>query len=159
MTEMTVRDARWADIPAMVKIIERQRSHYELSQRIFWRRASNADAKTSRYYRWLLVRRAATLLIGQRGPQPVGFLTAVPTKVPPVYAPGGPTMMIDDFAVSDPADWPDVGGALLNELKARGRSAGWSQIVAVCGAADLSKSTFLRSANLSMASTWWVGAP
>ena len=152
-----MRKARWADVPSMVTIIERRRAVYETCQPVFWKRAANASAKTKLFYRWLLLRRSAIMLVADRGSEVVGFLIATRARVPPVYDPGGPSMLIDDFAVAEADDWPIVGRALLDGFQSRGRALGCRQVVVVCGAEDAAKTEFLRSTGLRMASTWRAG--
>ena len=65
-------------------------------------------------------------------------------------------MMIDDFTVAAPAEWPIVGAALLDVLRHHGRIAGWRQIIAVCASDDTAKTAFLHSTDLTIASTWWT---
>jgi hypothetical protein len=59
--------------------------------------------------------------------------------------------------MADEADWSAVGGALIDRLRAIGCRRGWRQLVVVNAAADLPKTRFLESIDLSVASTWWVG--
>jgi hypothetical protein len=86
------------------------------------------------------------------------FLTAAPMRAPPVYDPGGSTVLIDGFCVTAPFLWPSVGRALLDRPREEGRAAGLRQIVVVCGRADRSKAEFLHSAELLLASTRWTEA-
>ena len=72
---------------------------------------------------------------------------------PEVYNPGGLTVMIDDFCVTSENLWQSVGAKLIEETKARGAT----QIVVVCGAADLPKRKLLMDQNLSITSEWFVG--
>ncbi|MBY0534089.1 MAG: hypothetical protein K2P31_03895 [Rickettsiaceae bacterium] len=76
---------------------------------------------------------------------------------PKVYNPGGLTVMIDDFCVTSTNLWQSVGVRLIEETKAAAKVKGASQILVVCGAADLPKRKFLTDRNLSIASEWFVG--
>lgn len=75
---------------------------------------------------------------------------------PPVYDPGGPTCLIDDFAVAVPEQWPTVGVDLLGALRRTARERGAAQVVVVCGHLDGPKRTALEHSGLSIASEWWV---
>lgn len=86
----------------------------------------------------------------------VGFVIGLLRPPPPVYDPGGPTLLIDDFCVNRPQDWDDAGAALLNEVRRRGRGRGAVQVVVVCGPQDEPKRRLLEEADLVVASEWWT---
>ena len=143
----------------MVALIEHRRLDYQAHQSVFWRKAARSAAITWWYYGSLLLRRRTVALVVDGGTNSLGFLIARPAPVPPVYAPGGSTYLIDDFCVAAPERWDDVGRALLDAIRAIGRHAGWRQLIVICGTDDAPKAALLRSAPLSPASTWWVGTP
>ena len=151
-----VRAARQRDVPAMVRLIEQRRLDYERFEPVFWRRAPRAARRTALFYRLLLLRGSTTALVASEEGGVTGFLIARRTRVPPVYDPGGTTVVVDDFAVAGAARWATTGEALLARLRAVGRAAGWRQIVMVCGAADRAKSDLLPAADLHIAATWWT---
>lgn len=72
-----------------------------------------------------LVARDAVELIG------FGFGTLVPAS--PVFAPGGPSGFIDDFAVTTREAWADVGAALPRAAAEPLAGLGAVQIVVVRG--------------------------
>lgn len=76
---------------------------------------------------------------------------------PEVYNPGGLTLMIDDFCVHSEGLWQSVGASLIEAVKIPAQGKGATQILVVCGAADLPKRKFLMDQNLSIASEWFVG--
>jgi hypothetical protein len=142
----------------MTKLIERRREQYEAVQPVFWKRAAGSAATTRRFYTWLLLFARRTLaLVAVDNADLLGFLIARPGRTPPVYNPGGPTAIIDDFCVARQEDWMLVGGELLMHVRMFGRKAGWSQIVVVCGAEDQPKAALLRSTDLSVVTHWWRG--
>ena len=153
---VSLRPGRWRDVPGMVRLIERKRAAYEQAQPVFWKRAATAAARTTAWYRLALLRPRTIVLVATRNGDPCGFLIAMPTRVPPVYDPGGPTVTVDDFAVADD-DWTGIGMPLLTELRRIGRIRHWRQIVVIAGAADAAKLALLRDMDLAIASTWWVG--
>ena len=65
--------------------------------------------------------------------------------------------MIDDFCVTDEAEWYSIGSHLVREIKAIAKLKGAAQILVVCGAHDEPKRRFLMNQNLSIASEWFVG--
>ena len=87
----------------------------------------------------------------------LGFVIGKLMPAPEVYNPGGLTLMIDDFCVQSENLWQSVGHALIEETKAAAKNKGATQILVVCGAADLPKHKFLSEQNLQVASEWSVG--
>lgn len=153
-----VRHARVGDVGAMTKLIERRREHYEELQPTFWKRAARSATRTRWFYTSLILLGRHTLaLVAEEGSDLVGFLIAKQLRAPPVYDPGGPTVIIDDFCVARPDKWMLVGGSLLAHARAFGRRAGWCQIIVVCGAQDGPKSALLQSTDLSVVTHWWRG--
>lgn len=151
-----IRYAAEADLAAMVALIEQRRFEYEQYEPVFWKKASDSAEKTEPFFKSLLTNERATALVAYDDEQLVGFLIAINTPAPPVYEPGGTTILVDDFCVADASLWPSVGRSLLDQLEVIGREAGWRQYVVVSGKADQSKSEFLTSTHLSLASTWWT---
>ena len=89
------------------------------------------------------------------GGEPNGFLIAAPVATPPVFD-AGPTAVIDDFCVDDPALWPIAGQSLLRAARAELKERGFQQIVVVSGFQDAAKQAFLEREKLSLASAWWT---
>lgn len=85
-----------------------------------------------------------------------GFVIATVTGAPPVYDPGGPTGLIDDFTVSDPNLWTTVGCDLLASAMHHLSVRGAAQVVVVCGDHDEPKLAALRSVGLITVSQWLV---
>ncbi len=86
-----------------------------------------------------------------------GYVFASIVGAPPVYDPGGPTGVVDDFAVADPSLWPTVGMDLLDEARKRLATRGVVQVVVVVGHHDAAKRAALLAAGLTAASEWLVG--
>jgi hypothetical protein len=94
-------------------------------------------------------------LVGEDAGAFGGFIIAHLTEAPPVYAPGGKTCLIDDFAVTGD-DWSEAGRALMAQAQRVAKSAGAIQAVVVCGHLDEPKRNFLHSEGLTIASEWFV---
>jgi GNAT superfamily N-acetyltransferase len=153
-----VRRARIHDVDAMTRLIEQRRECYERLEPVFWKRAAGSARTTRWFYTWLLLLSRRTLaLVADREGELLGFLIARRARTPPVYDPGGATAIIDDFCVARPELWMQVGRELLAHSRAFGRSAGWSQIIVVCGALDEPKAALLRTADLTVVTNWWRG--
>ena len=85
-----------------------------------------------------------------------GVVIGTIVAAPPVYDPGGPTCVIDDFVVAVPAQWPTVGVDLLGAIQRTARERGAAQVVVVCGKLGGAKRAALAQGGLSIASEWWV---
>jgi len=85
-----------------------------------------------------------------------GFVIGRLIKAPEVYDPGGLTLMIDDFCVTD-NKWDEIASGLIAEIKILAKEKGASQILVVSGAWDITKKDFLTKIGLSVASEWFVG--
>ena len=155
---MQVRDATAADAPRCVDLVEARRLEYQRYEPRFWRKAENSAASTLPWFETLFSDARNVCLVAVEGDTLVGFVVARAFPTPPVYAPGGPTAMIDDFCVVSKDRWRDVGQALLDEARARLRQAGFAQVVVVGARQDLAKTRFLEQTDLSLASTWWTTA-
>jgi hypothetical protein len=74
-----------------------------------------------------------------------------------VYEPGGPTCLVDDFAVGRAEDWPSLGAVLLREMSRAASARGAVQLVVVSGRHDEPKRAALRAAGLVVGTEWWLG--
>ncbi len=140
----------------MVAIIEAQRRQYQKYQPTFWRKAAGSAAASQAFFAKLLAEAESYFLIATEGRQILGFLIARKFPAPPVFAPGGDTYLIDDFAVLDPQHWLSIGEALLSHVTTLLHEHGAAQIVATCADRDLPKAEVLRRSDLTIASNWWT---
>jgi GNAT superfamily N-acetyltransferase len=142
---------------ACAAMAEARRVRYAAFEPVFGRRKPGSEAMSAQWFAHLLSRPETVFLMAEWGGSPTGFLIASPVPTPPVFD-AGPTAVVDDFCVEDPALWPSVGQALLREARTRLKDRGIRQIVVVSGDKDVEKTAFLASERLSLASTWWVAA-
>jgi hypothetical protein len=153
---MNVRRAVADDIPQMLELAEERRRLYETYQPTLWRSAPNAKSAQGAYFKTLISnRKNAIVLVYENAGVVHGFIVATLIEAPPVYAPGGKTCLIDDFAVTQ-NNWDKAGRALMDEAHGVARAAGAIQTVVVCGHLDEAKREFLGSQDLSIASEWFV---
>jgi hypothetical protein len=151
----TIRAAEAQDLDALLELSEARRREYATYQPVFWRPAADAPAQQRPYLAALLqepdvfARVAVTRTV-------VGFAIGRLTAAPPVYDPGGPTCLIDDFAVADPDLWPTVGLDLLQTVADAARERGAVQIVVVTPFRDTAKRAALAAGGLDIASEWWT---
>jgi len=153
---MNIRRATEADIPRMVATSEAKRVEYKGYSPVFWRKAPDSSPKQELFFQRLLTGTEVIALVAETGTTLLGFIIGAVTTAPPVYNPGGPVCIVDDFAVANPTEWGSVGAALLAavEQAAKARSAVLS--VVVCAQRDQMKRARLREAGLTVASEWHV---
>ncbi len=151
-----IRYADITDSEAMVALSDQKRRSYEKTQPQFWRRAEGANEQQAEWFSHLLTADDHILLLAENE-QVLGFIIGRLMHAPEVYNPGGLTLMIDDFCVSVPDLWTDVGVALLNQLKREAQEKGAVQVIVACGDHDQAKISFLESVGLSVATRWYVG--
>jgi hypothetical protein len=153
---MHVRRAVEDDIPQKVELAAERRRLYETYQPTFWGSSPNARSAQTAFFKTLVPNTSnAIVLVCENASVFRGFIIAQLIEAPPVYAPGGKTCVIDDFAVTQ-NDWNEAGRALLGEAQCLARAAGAVQGLVVCGHLDEAKRNFLRSDGLSIASEWFV---
>ena len=154
---MIIRPATPNDVAACVGLVESRREQYERYEPRFWKKAADSKPSTYPWFARLFDESKSVSLVAAEGSNIVGFLIARDTPVPPVYDPGGPTALIDDFCVVEKR-WRDVGGELLAAARTELQRRGFAQIVVVAAGRDEEKTAFLEASDLSPASTWWTAA-
>jgi GNAT superfamily N-acetyltransferase len=153
---MHIRRTIEADIPNMVALAETKRVEYEGYSPVFWRKAPDSSPKQERYLQSFLTGPDVIALVAQVGDRLAGFAIGALTTAPPVYNPGGPVCIVDDFAVAPPEEWHVVGGALLAAMAREAQARGAVLMVVVCAQRDQAKRALLREAGCSVASEWHV---
>lgn len=155
---MDVRAAEVSDLEPVLLIADRRRREYAEYQPRLWNPDPDAVAKQRTYFAELLDD-PETLFAVATTPEGVqGFVIARLVPAPPVYNPGGPTCLVDDFTVDNPASWSDAGPLLLAAVRSWAGRRGAVQLVVVTAGADDAKRAVLDRADLSLASEWWVGS-
>ena len=153
---MDIRRATASDLDAVVAIVESQRRQYQKYQPTFWHKAAGSAARAKAFFSGLLTEEQTYFLVSTEGNLVLGFLIARKVQAPPVFAPGGDTWLVDDFAVSEPRHWLSIGEALLSHVSTLLHEHGAAQIVATCADRDLAKAEVLRRSDLTIASNWWT---
>jgi L-amino acid N-acyltransferase YncA len=156
MSTAKVRPATAVDIPAMLQLSATKREQYEQYQPIFHRRAAGALEAQEPYLRSLVERDDVVVLVAETDGAVIGFGTAEIHTAPPVYDPGGPAALVDDFIVAAPDLWATAGRQILDALIAELRRRGIVVVIAVCGHRDEPKRRTLTEAGLSLASEWYA---
>lgn len=152
-----MREATEQDVDRIVELADVKRREYESHAPVFQRPAANANDLHRPWLRHLVADASAGTLVHVDSDGDVdGFVIVTLGPAPPVYDPGGPSSLIDDFAVSDPDRWTTSGVALLDAAKAWAVDQGAVQIVVVCGPHDQAKRHVLLDAGLYVASEWFT---
>ena len=144
------------DLPFMVSFSDIKRLDYEKAQPQFWRHAPEAEETQLRWFEKLLAKDDHLILVARQNDQVTGFIIGRLLITPEVYNPGGLTLMIDDFCISEQHNWESTGGALIGELRQSAKEKGAAQVLVVCGAHDEAKRKFLKDSRLQVASEWYV---
>ena len=155
---MAVRDAVASDVEGMVQLSEAFRGRLASYSPVFWRQASDALNRQTAWFTMLLPLDDTIALVDEEQRRLSGFVIGRLTAAPPVYAPGGPVCVVDDFCVAAETDWPTVGLALLAAVEARARARGAPLSVVVCAHRDEPKRTFLAAHGFATTTEWHVRA-
>ncbi len=160
---MPIRAATAADVATMVELSDAKRTRYAQHSPVFWRKAPEAAEKQARFFASQLTNERALAVVHEEGGRIEGFLIASLTVAPPVYDPGGPVCVIDDFVVerhesapNPPPRWYAIGCALLARARAWARERGAAAVVVVCGHHDEPKRALLQAEGLGLTSEWYV---
>jgi hypothetical protein len=158
-SELIVRSSTFEDIEICVGLSKAKRLAYEKAQPLFWRYAGeSAEQYQAKWFAELLLDKNYLLLTAESSTEGIlGFIVGKCIIAPEVYAPGGLTLMIDDFCVITEDLWDTVGLKLLERIKIEVKNRGVVQLVVVCGSHDKQKRDFVMKQNLSVASEWFVG--
>ncbi len=152
-----IRLATLADVRQIAAFAEQRRRDYEPYQPVFWRVAADATARHESYLARQLSHSDALAFVHQSGDAIDAFIIGQITSAPPVYDPGGPVCVVDDFMVADAARWHDVGSALLQHVETVARQErGCVVVIVVCGDHDKPKQAMLHRDGGQIASQWWI---
>lgn len=138
-----VREARIEDLDEVVELMHARRLEYERYSPVFWR-VSATDRQVHRPFLELMINSPdfVSLVAGDVD----GCLFALRR---------GESWLVDDFAMTNPDRWSDLGAGLLDAAQVR---TGLPRTV-VCGQRDRPKGEMLRSGGFELADEWWVGDP
>ena len=155
---MKIREAGPADIESMVRLSESFRVSLSGYSPMFWRKAENSFETQVAFFRALLPLEATLALVAERNSELAGFIIGRLQEAPPVYAPGGPVCLLDDFCVAAEADWATVAPNLLEAVEHAARTRGAVLSVVICPHLGLAKRQFLQERGFEIASEWHVRA-
>lgn len=150
---MNIETAEGADISNMVKLSAIKRKAYANAQPVFWRKHPNADSNQEKWFAKLLNDEQYIALVATQDKQLVGFIIGHIIDAPDVYEPGGKTLYVDDFCVSD--QWTNTGQLLLEAIVEVGTVKDCCQLLVVCGSHDEAKKSFLENTGYRCINHWF----
>ncbi len=152
-----IRTATVADVPQIAALAAQRRRDYARHQPVFWHPASDGLARHLPYLEHQIASSDVLAFVHQSGEQMDGFIIGRVGPAPPVYDPGGPVCVVDDFVVADVERWIEIGSALLRQVEAAAhRERGCALVIVVCGDHDRPKQELLHRDGARIASQWWV---
>jgi hypothetical protein len=140
----------------MVELADCKRREYEAFAPTFQRPAANATEVHGPWLAGLVEDPSVGTFVHQDSSGVDGFVIVTTGPAPPVYDPGGPTALIDDFTVASPGLWETTGAALLDAASGWASERGAVQLVVVSGPHDAAKRALLHGAGLYVASEWFT---
>ncbi len=155
-----IRVATQGDVEVIADLVQEKRIQYETYQPIFWRIAPLARNTHGAFIAKVLADDHTIALVWEETPGNIeGFIIANIVTAPPVYEPGGPVCMVDDYWVRGGTRWDTIGQSLLDAVCARAQSEfGAVEVLVVCGHKDNAKRSMLQDNGLDIASEWYVKA-
>lgn len=149
-----VRLAAKEDVPKMVELSDRERTRREKLEPEFFRKAERGAEAQANYFNWQLRQPNVIAMVHEAENGIDGFAIASMIIAPPVYAPGGPTALIDDFTLAGPGLWDSIGGWLFEAVRSEAAKRGAVGIVSICAHKDEMKRSFLAGLGLRIVSEW-----
>jgi hypothetical protein len=131
VTTTVIRPAAAGDLDAILALADTRRQQYAGYQPRFWRPAPDATARQAPYLAALIADPAVITLVAVTGADLVGYAVGQLAPAPPVYDPGGPTCLVDDFTVAESGLWTTVGLDLLAAVTRTATARGAAQVVVV----------------------------
>jgi hypothetical protein len=150
MTRKAVAD----DIPAMVALSDRDRTRREKSDLEFFRKNPAGAQFQALFFKTQLESDRIIAMVDEDAGRLRGFVIASIMQAPPVYDPGGLTILIDDFTIADENEWNSVGLALLEHVKTEGKVRGAVGVVTICARGDDLKHRWLERIGTRVVSEW-----
>jgi hypothetical protein len=153
---ISVRRATSSDLGAIVTLVSAKRAQLESFEPVAWHPSEHAPAMTEEFFRMQVGEQGPIFLVATDGARVIGFINAVLQPAPPVYDPGGKSIMIDDFAVIEGDAGDEAAMALLDAALSEGRGRGAVQVIIVAAAKDERAAKWFRARQLHVFSNWWT---
>jgi GNAT superfamily N-acetyltransferase len=153
---MKIRSAELADVEAMVRLSEAFRTSLATYSPTFWRKSAGSFESQVAWFRILLPLDDTIALVAEGASDLRGFIIGRLQEAPPVYAPPGPILLIDDFCTASDADWLPVGSKLLDAVEQKARAHGAVLSVVVCPNLAHAKRGLLSERGFEVTAEWHV---
>jgi len=153
---VTVRLASAGDVQAMTGLVAAKRQMLENFEPVMWHPSEIAGQITPQFFAHQVAQPNVIARVAEDGGRFLGFAMGVLQDPPPVYAPGGKTLLVDDFAVVEGADGDAAASALLDAVISEARARGAVQMIVVAAAKDARATRWLEEKKLRVASQWWT---
>ena len=151
-----IRSALATDVQAMAQLLEIKRALLESFEPVMWRVSPAAAQLTPAFFTHQLGQPNAIARVAEDNGRFAGFIIGGVQDAPPVFAPGGKTVLIDDFAVIEGEGGDAAALALLDAVMSEARARGAVQLIAIAAAKDARVVRWLESKKLHVASQWWT---
>ena len=153
---MKIRDAESSDVESMVRLSETFRKSLSTYSPIFWRMAEDSFKNQTSFFSSLLSLEGTIVIVAERDSELAGFIIGRLQEAPPVYDPGGPVFLIDDFCIDADAEWRTVAPQLLEAVEQRARALGAVLSVVICPRRGAAKRRFLDDLGFEATSAWHI---
>jgi hypothetical protein len=153
---VTVRMASAADVQAMAAMLSVKRQRLEGFEPVMWRPSEIAAQLTVQFFAHQVDQPNVIARVAEDGGRFLGFVMGTLQDPPPVYAPGGKTVLIDDFAVVEGTEGDAAASGLIDAVMSEARARGAVQIITVAAARDERASRWFEDKKLRVASQWWT---
>lgn len=154
---ISIRRATDNDVDSLVRLVAEKRRQLEAFEPVTWRVGKGANDMTAVFFRHQVGEQNAILLVAEENRHILAFINAVFQDPPPIYDPGGKTVMIDDFVAVAGDQGDRAALALLDAAASEGRSRGAVQVIVVSAAMDERAAGWFRSKKMHVFSSWWTG--
>ena len=153
---LTIRSASAADVQAMSQLLAVKREQLETFEPVMWRPSEAAAKLTPAFFAHQLGQPNVIARAAEDSGRMLGFVIGVLQDAPPVFSPGGQSVLIDDFAVSEGPEADAAASGLLDAAINEARARGAIQIIAIAAARDERAVKWLEAKKLHVASQWWT---
>ncbi len=151
-----IRVAEEADAADMAALSSNFRDLLESYSPVFWRKKEGIIPTHTTYMKGLINNPNQITLVYEQDGKIEGFITGLITQAPPVYDPGGPVCLVDDFVVRDARDWSTVGKELIQTCENSARFRNAVVVIVVSPIKCMEQREMLRDHGVEPVSEWRI---